>query len=143
MWEFLLNNPVQLLLIFVILVLTIVLALIGWEFFVILKELKKTISKINNILDDTGRITNALANPVEEASEFLIGLKKGVSFISSLSKFFKSKDEQKLVQAPEAEEEPKTKEKDKKLAKAKKEKSASKKASKPRFFFKKGKSLGK
>ena len=79
-------DPIQILLAFVIITLTILLAIIGLEFFAILKEFKKTVAKINKILDDTGRISGAVAKPIEEASEFIVGLKKGFSFFSSITK---------------------------------------------------------
>lgn len=143
-------DPIQILLIFVIVILAVLLFIIGLEFFQILKELKKTLEKVNKILEDTGRITNSIATPIEEASEFLIGLKKGFSFLNSISKLFKNKkkspprensenktcQEQDDVVIEEAKEEesPKLKEKPVSVKTPK---------TKKRFFTKKGKNLGK
>ena len=138
-------DPVHILLIFVITTLTVLLFIIGLEVFQILKELKKTLEKVNRILNDTGRITNSIATPVEEASEFLLGLKKGVNFLNSVSKFFKDKDSQKKIEEIEEVEE---EEKEEKTLKSKKKPTsaappAKSSTGKKRFFTRKGKSLGK
>ena len=142
-------DPIQILLIFDITTLTVLLFIIGLEVFQILKELKRTLEKVNRILDDTGRITNSIATPVEEASEFLVGLKKGVSFLNSVSKFFKDKNSQKKIEEiEEIEEEREEEEKKEKSSESKKKSvstapSAKSSANKKRFFTRKGKSLRK
>lgn len=135
-------DPIHILLTFVITTLTVLLFIIGLEVFQILKELKRTLEKVNRILDDTGRITNSIATPIEEASEFLVGLKKGVSFLNSVSKFFKNKNSQKKIE--EVEEVEEEKEERKKTSKSKKKPSFVKTSEgKKRFFTRKGKSLRK
>jgi len=82
-------DSTQILLTVVISVLTVLLTIIGLAVYQILREFKKSIEKINLILDDTRRMTSAVAQPVEDASEFIHGVKKGVNFLKSVSKFFK------------------------------------------------------
>lgn len=53
-------------------------------FVFLLKDLKLTISKTNNILDDTKQISNSLAQPFNSFSEFVAGFKNGVSLFNSL-----------------------------------------------------------
>ena len=89
-------DSIQILLIIVISTLTVLLTIIGIALFHILKEFKVSLEKINEILSDTARITKSVAEPVEEASDFVMGLKKGVSFLKTVSKFFKE-DKQKSL----------------------------------------------
>jgi hypothetical protein len=93
-------DPIQIALTFVIVVLTSLLFIIGLQVFQIFKEFKKTLEKINKILEDAGRISKSVVNPIEEASEFLIGLKKGVSFLNSITKFSKFFKKEKEIEAP-------------------------------------------
>lgn len=51
----------------------------------IFKELKVTITKTNQILDDAHTITTSVAKPVSSISEFVMGFKNGFSFFN---KFF-------------------------------------------------------
>lgn len=137
-------DAIQILAAFVIVLLTIVLFIIGIQVFNILKELKITFKKVNKILDDAGRITESIAEPIEEASDFVMGLKRGVEFFETISSFFKrrkkeksqedtknsSQTEQALEKEPIQETEIITSKK-------------SGKSNKRRFFTRKGKSLGK
>jgi len=50
----------------------------------VLKELKTTITKTNEILDDTHLITSSVAKPVSSVSEFVMGFKNGFSFFNNL-----------------------------------------------------------
>ncbi|HUV47151.1 MAG TPA: hypothetical protein VMW29_03385 [Candidatus Bathyarchaeia archaeon] len=149
-------DPIQILLIFVITTLTILLFIIGLEVFQILKELKKTVEKVNKILTDSGRISEAVAQPIEEASDFIMGLQKGLKFFKTVSDFFKKEkaptpkdsEEEEIQEADEVN--PKEKASFPSFIKAKKYKKAASvnekegpKKSKRRFFTRKGKSLGK
>jgi len=92
---------IQVLLIIVISVLTVLLTVIAIVIFQILQVTKDGLKKVNKMLDDAGRITESVANPIVEASDFIIGLKKGVSFFKNLADIFKEegvkKDNKKLV----------------------------------------------
>jgi len=141
-------DPIQILLIFVIIILTVLLFIIGLGFFEILKEAKKTLEKINKILDDTGRITNSIVAPIEQASEFLVGLKKGINFLNSISNFFKNKNSRKKIEEVKEVlknseiEEKESHPSEKKETKQKKKSSPIKPSEdKKRFFKKKGKSF--
>jgi hypothetical protein len=134
-------DVIQILVAFVIVLLTIILFIIGLQVFKILKELRITFKKVNKILDDAGRITESIAEPIEEASDFLMGLKKGVEFFETISSFFKRRNSRQNAEEPrhakqasenDSTEEAEVVEKDK-----------TKKPKKRRFFTRKGKSLGK
>lgn len=71
----------QYLLVFVISSLTVVLLIIGIQVIRILSELKVSLKKTNQILDDVTVVSHAVAKPVESVSEFVSGLKKGAKVV--------------------------------------------------------------
>jgi hypothetical protein len=86
-------DTAQILLIVVVSVLTVILSLVGFEVFLILKELKKTVCKTNKILDDTGLITESVAKPIAGFSGFLTGLKDSANLVKLLTERFGEDDE--------------------------------------------------
>ena len=82
-------DPIQILLTVIITTLTVLLVIIGIEVFQILKEVKKNLEKLNVILDNAQVISRCLVEPVEEASSFFHGIKKGVDFFKFFSKLLK------------------------------------------------------
>lgn len=59
----------------------------------VFKELRITITKTNQILDDAHSITASVAKPVSSISEFLMGFKNGFSFFNNLFDKKNKKDE--------------------------------------------------
>jgi len=57
-------SPTQILLIIVVSVLTAVLAVIGIQVFLILKEGRRSVEKVNKMLDDAGTISSAVTKPI-------------------------------------------------------------------------------
>lgn len=88
-------DTIQIILTIVITTLTVLLVFIGVEVFQILKEFKKTMEKFNKIMDDAHTVTHSIATPVEEASHFIMGLKKGVSFFKAVSRFVEKDEDEK------------------------------------------------
>lgn len=84
-------DTTQILLIAVITVLTVILTVIGIQLIYILREFRKTVEKINKILDDTGVISESIAQPVAGVSSLLTGIKAGIDF----AHIFKRKAKQK------------------------------------------------
>jgi hypothetical protein len=74
----------QIIIITSLVLITLVIVISGIFLIKILKELKITISKTNNILDDTHLITSSVAKPVSSISEFVMGFKNGFSFFNKL-----------------------------------------------------------
>jgi hypothetical protein len=68
-------DSVQLVLLFVIVVLTLLLLVLGIQVFFILRDLRVTIGKANKVLDNTEAITESVSEPVSFISSFLLGLK--------------------------------------------------------------------
>lgn len=79
-------EPTQILLIVVITILTIVLTIIGIQFFFILKEVRKSFQKVNKMLDDGTLISSAFAKSVTGISCLLAGVKAGLSFVNFFKK---------------------------------------------------------
>jgi hypothetical protein len=86
-------DPAQMILLLVVVVLTVLLVILGIQVFFILKELRKTLDKPNKILDDTGKITESISEPVSLLSSVLMGIKSGMLVSSFFNK--KKKEDKK------------------------------------------------
>jgi len=78
-------DSTQLILLFVIVVLTILLLVLGVQVFFILKELRKTIFKMNKVLDDASSITESVSEPISSISSIVSGIKTG-AFVANILK---------------------------------------------------------
>jgi len=85
----------QYLLIFVIFSLTTILIIVGIQVVKILKEIRVGLKKSNSMLDDVKKVTQSVAEPVEAASDFLMGLKKGFRIIDVIDKLLERRSEKK------------------------------------------------
>lgn len=82
----------QIVIIISLLAITTIIVVCGIYFVRLLKDLNVTLKKTNLILDDAHLITDSVAKPVSSLSDFLMGLKNGVSFFSNLTRD-KNKDD--------------------------------------------------
>lgn len=64
----------QAVLLTVIIVLTIFLLIIGFQAFFVLKDLRKTLVKMNKLFEDTDSIIERVQKPVESASHFFTAI---------------------------------------------------------------------
>lgn len=88
------TDTYQILLTSVISVLTVLLTLIGIQLFLILNEVRSILKKTNKMVEDAGKVTHAVVQPIEEVSSFLTGLKSGLGVVNKIKKIFdSSKDE--------------------------------------------------
>ncbi len=71
----------QIILVMVVTVLSVLLVVFSIYVFRILDEIKKTLVKTNSMMDDIKRITKSVADPIEQASEFVSGLNKGAKLV--------------------------------------------------------------
>lgn len=78
-------DTTQIVLIISISLITITITVIGYYVVLLLKELKITLSKTNQILDDTHSITASVVRPVTSFSEFVMGFRNGFKIFN---KFF-------------------------------------------------------
>lgn len=72
----------QILLVLVVTILTILLVVIGIEVVKILREILKSLVKVNRMLDDAEKVTSDVSRTVGGAAGMLEGLKTGLSFVS-------------------------------------------------------------
>lgn len=68
-------DATQLLLAFVILVITSMLTIVGIQVYFILREFRHTLAKANKVLDDTGVISESVSKPIGLLSGIVLGLK--------------------------------------------------------------------
>lgn len=78
-------DTAQIVTIIVVLVLTGLLVATGFQFFKILGEFRKTVQKINKMLDDSGIVTETVAKSVTGFS----GLGSGIKTALSVFNFFR------------------------------------------------------
>ena len=83
-------DTAQGILLFVVVVLTILLVVLGVQVFFILREFRKTVNKANKVLDDTSSITGSVSGPLSSISSFSY-LSTGMKIGSALFKFLKNK----------------------------------------------------
>lgn len=81
-------EPVQIVLLLVIVILTTLLAVLGIQVFLILREFRKTVEKTNKVLDDAGVIAESIATPVSTLSSLVMSIKTGISFANWLKKTY-------------------------------------------------------
>lgn len=84
-------DAAQSILLFVVVVLTLLLLVLGVQVFLILKELRRTVAKANKVLDDTSLITESVSGPISTFSTLATGLKTG----ALIARFFKRKSKGK------------------------------------------------
>lgn len=81
----------QILLISVIVVLSILLLVVGIQVLFILREVQKSIQKVNKMLDDAGEISESIAKPIASLSNSITG----VSGVAGLLGWLVSKKKKK------------------------------------------------
>lgn len=81
-------ETVQIVLLLVIVILTILLAVLGIQVFLILREIRKTVEKTNKVLDNAGIIAESLSTPISTLSSLVMSIKTGISFANWLKKTF-------------------------------------------------------
>jgi len=86
-------DPMQILIIVLVTVLTVLLTIVGIQAIFILKELKKTMSRVNSIMDDVETVSHSIATPVQKFSTLLMSLQQGAGIIRFLNRIMeKHKD---------------------------------------------------
>jgi uncharacterized membrane protein YcgQ (UPF0703/DUF1980 family) len=88
-------DPAQIILVAVISILAILLVILGVQVFLILKELRKTVSKANKVLDSTSVIAQSVSSPIASLSSIAEGIKTGTAFMNIVKKFVSKKEEGK------------------------------------------------
>ena len=76
----------QVLLVIVVTVLTVLLTVIGVQIVFILSEFRKTVEKVNKMLEDAGQVTGGITRSVTGMSGMFEGLKAGLSIVNLFGK---------------------------------------------------------
>lgn len=79
-------DTAQVVLLFVVIVLTVLLVILGIQVFFILRELRHTLNKANKVLEDTGSITESVSGPIATVSALMSGVKTGALIAGLLKK---------------------------------------------------------
>ena len=64
-------SPTQILLIVVVSALSVVMVIIGIQVFYLFREFRRSVEKVNKILDDAGTISGAITKPIASLSSSL------------------------------------------------------------------------
>jgi hypothetical protein len=91
----------QTLLVIVITALTILLTFIGVQIIYILREIRRSIEKVNKMLDDAGMITESIAHPIAGLGGMIDGLKSGVKAIEVIGNFLTKKKKEEITSETE------------------------------------------
>ncbi len=82
----------QAILLSVIVVLTIFLVVIGFQAFFVLKDLRKTLGKMNQLMEDTDSLVSQVKKPIESVGGVLTTLTAGAGIAHLLKKLKKGED---------------------------------------------------
>lgn len=80
------NDTAQMIIVGVITVLTLVLAIVGIQIILILQEIRKSMSKMNHIVDDVQGVTSKIAASTSSMSGMVVGLRTALALLGSLKK---------------------------------------------------------
>lgn len=94
------NEVMPYLLVFVITSLTVILVIIGIQVIKIFQELRISLQKTNSMLDDMKIISHSIAEPIESASDFIMGVKKGFRVVDLADKFLSRRVGEKKSKSP-------------------------------------------
>lgn len=91
-------DPAQILLFAVVIILTILLLIIGWQIYLILSEIRYTLRSINSIVDKTKTFSGNIGKSVNTMSGFTQGVKAIIKLVSFFKKNEKTNEQRKQEQ---------------------------------------------
>jgi len=97
-------DTTQIILLSVIIVLTIFLVVIGFQVFFVLKDLRKTLFRLNRLFDDADNLVGQVKKPIESAGNIFTAMTAGMGIAHLLKRGLPSS-----VKASEGKEESKKK----------------------------------
>lgn len=77
-------DPTQLTIIIISFALAILLIVLGIQVWYILKEIRRSLQKMNSMLDDAKKVSGTVSEGIVGMSGFVSGLKTGISAVTSL-----------------------------------------------------------
>ncbi len=87
----------QALLIVVIVLITGVLTFVGIQIILLLKELRKTIQRTNEVIDEIELLIHKLGNPGQSLNNIITGVKQGINLVEVIRTFFEKKNKDTYV----------------------------------------------
>lgn len=88
-------EPTQILIFTVVIILTILMVIIAWQIYLILSEIRKSLIKMNIIIDDAVSFTNNIGKSIENFSGFAAGVKAVLGIVNLFKKKEKEDGERK------------------------------------------------
>lgn len=85
----------QTILLAIIIVLAIFLVALGFQVFFVLKDLRKTLTRMNMLFDDANDLVGQIKKPVESAGNFVTALTAGAGIAQLFKKGSKGSKESK------------------------------------------------
>ena len=79
-------DSTQIVLLAVIIVLTVFLVVIGFQVFYVLKDLRKTLFRLNRLFDDADDLVGQVKKPIESAGNIFTAMTAGVGIAHLLKK---------------------------------------------------------
>lgn len=79
-------DSIQILLFTVVIILTLIAVIVGWQLFKILAEINKLLVKINSMADGAASISGNLSKSFKDLSGFSEGLKTVLNFLKLFKK---------------------------------------------------------
>jgi hypothetical protein len=76
-------DTTQIVIVVICSILTFLMVLLGIQVYYILQEFRKTVQKINKMLDDGGRVTGTVGDSMVNLVSFINGLKSAITAIAS------------------------------------------------------------
>ncbi len=80
------TDTAQIIIVSVITVLTLVLTIVGIQIILVLQELKRSMSKVNRIIEDTQAVTSKIASSTTSVTGMVVGLKTALSLLGTFRK---------------------------------------------------------
>lgn len=76
-------EPIQLTIIIISIILTILFVFLGVQVWYILKEMRRSIEKVNKMLDDAGKVSGTVSEGISGMAGLVEGLKTGLSVFTA------------------------------------------------------------
>jgi len=77
-------DTIQLVLLLAIVILAVFLLVLGIQVYFILKDFRKTVGKLNRVLDNTESITSNISKPIDNLSSLAAGFHGGGSIVTAI-----------------------------------------------------------
>ena len=90
-------DTTQIILLTIIIVLAVFLIALGFQVFYVLKDVRKTLTRMNRLFDDADELVGQVKKPIDSASSFFTALTAGAGMAHILKR--KENKEQKTSQS--------------------------------------------